>query len=123
MTGVFRPAAEHLNDSFDLFGAADDRVDLGLGGPDRSDCGRIIDSGMVGALHAALGLFVAAGQPPSKPEAPPSMATTLLADLIRISPHAGEDLGGDAFALTDQSQEDMLGADVIDAPAIGFILR
>jgi len=39
----------------------------------------------------------------------------LLADPVEVGPQLDEDLGGDALALADQTQQDVLGADVVVA--------
>ncbi|VEH93125.1 Protein of uncharacterised function (DUF3170) (plasmid) [Tsukamurella tyrosinosolvens] len=117
---VLRAPREHLHDALDLLGAADDRVQLALGRRGGQVPAELVqDQGGrrgarlataarpgpgAGRLAAALLALVAGEQ-----------LDDLLADAVEIGAQLHEDLGGDALALADQAEQDVLGADVVVA--------
>ena len=117
---VLGAAAEHLHDPLGLAVAADDRVELLL-------------AGELGEVAAELVEHERARRRPARPDAAGGGAGLLAARLAAgagvareqlddLLAHAGqvgaelhEHLGGDALALTDEAEEDVLGADVVVA--------
>src|SRR4051794_34159618 len=111
---VLRAAGQHLHDPLDLFLTSDDRVELALPGSLREVATELVEhegargrplglalSHTGAGLLAALATLVAGEQ-----------LDDLLADLVELRAELDEDLGGDALALADQAEQDVLGADV-----------
>src|SRR6478736_5400330 len=111
---VLGAAGQHLHDPLDLFLTSDDRVELALAGSLREVATELVEhEGARGrplglaladagaGLLAALATLVAGEQ-----------LDDLLADLVELRAELDEDLGGDALALADQAEQDVLGADV-----------
>ena len=128
---VLCPPAEDLHRPLDLLLAADDRVELAL----PSQFGQIAaeavqrrglrltgprgrfaaagSAGQAAGTFRALGPFHAVAQ----------QVQNLLADLFQFQPQVHQHLGGDAFLLAEQAQEDMLGADVVMVEVSGLFHR
>ena len=110
---VLGAAREDLDDALDLLLAADDRVELvGARGGRQVDA-ELVDGGRArggaaarrGALRHALG----------------EDAGVFGADPLEADAEALEDAGGDAFALADEAEEQVLGADVAVVEAAGLV--
>ena len=104
---VLGPPRQDLDDPLDLLLAADDGVDLA--GPDGV---REVDAQLVdgGGLAGALGLLggcrgARLGQHPDD----------LVADLVQVDAQRLQDARGDALALADEAQQQVLRADVVVA--------
>ena len=106
-------AAKDLDDPLDLLLAADHRVQLVRAGglrevdPERVDRGR---------LAGALGLLGRSGRGRLRQD-----ADDLVAHLVEVDAEALEDAGGDALALADEAEQEMLRADVVVAEAAGLV--
>ncbi len=106
---VLGAAREDLHHALDLGLAADDRVELGLGGKLREVAPELVEqlrgllalgpAGRACSLAAAAG----AGQHPDH----------LVADLLRVGVEVEQDARGDALVLAHQSQQDVFRADVV----------
>ncbi len=108
---VLGAARQHLHDALDLLLAPDDGVELALAGGRGEVAAELVEHerGRRGALGRAAGrgrllALVAAQQ-----------LDDLLADPVEVGAELDEHLGGDALALADEAQEDVLGADVVVA--------
>ena len=123
---VLRAPGEDLHDPLELAVAADHRVELALPGELGEVAAELVEdlavaplspppsslvepptlapAVLAGALGAAAGALVAGQQ-----------LDDLLADAGQVGAELDEHLGGDALALADQAEEDVLGADVVVA--------
>ena len=122
---VLRAPGQDLHDPLDLAAAADHRVELVLAGELGEVAAELVEdlavaallaAGLLlgraadgrrrlgGALGAAAGALVAGQQ-----------LDDLLAHPGQVGAELDEHLGGDALALTDEAEEDVLGADVVVA--------
>ena len=109
---VLGAAGQHLHDPLDLLLAPDDRVELALARGLGVGCGRTgrapasVDGAPSGG-GAGSGRLLAleAGQ----------QLDDLLADAVEVGAELDQHLGGDALALADQAEQDVLGADVVVA--------
>ena len=109
---VLRPAGQDLHDPLDLLLPADDRVELALAGglgevaaelvEHQRGRRRVAAAAAGGRAGAARLLALEAGQ----------QLDDLLADPVEVGAELLQHLGGDALALTDQAEQDVLGADV-----------
>ena len=105
------PAREDLHDPLDLGLAADDRVELGLGG----ELGQVAAE-LVEQLRGLLALARGAGGGALAPAAGAGEhADDLVADLVRVGVEVEQDACGDALVLTHEAEQDVLGADVVVA--------
>ena len=111
---------EDLHHALDLLRAADDRVELLLARELREVAAELVEHERAG--RGVLALRRRRGRPPGRPSR--TAAGTLVAgeQLDDLLAHAGEvgaelheHLGGDALALADEAEEDVLGADVVVA--------
>ena len=114
---VLRAARQDLHHALDLGLAADDRVELALGGELGEVAAELVEQlrgllalGPAGALLAAA---AGAGQHPDD----------LVADLLRVGVEVEQDAGGDALVLAHEAEQDVLGADVVVAEAERFAQR
>ena len=111
---VLRLAAEDLDDPLDLLLAADDRVELaGAGGLGQVDAELVDGRRLAGALRL---LGARAGGRALRQD-----ADDLVADLVEVDAERLEDAGGDALALADEAEEQVLRADVVVAEAAGLV--
>ncbi len=110
---VLRLAAEDLDDPLDLLLPADDRVELA--GP--GELGEV-DAQLVEGrrLRRALGLLGRGVGAALRQD-----VDDLVADLVQVHAQALEHAGGDALALADETQQEMLGTDVVVAQAAGLV--
>ena len=108
---VLGPARQDLHDPLDLLGPPDDRVELGVARGLGQVAAELVEDqrGRRRALGGAAGrgrlLALVAGE----------QLDDLLADAVEVGAELHEDLGGDALALADQAEQDVLGADVVVA--------
>ena len=119
---VLGAAGQDLHDPLGLAVAADDRVELLLGGQLGQVAPELVEHERpgLGALLGALAgggacLLALAGAGVARQE-----LDDLLADPRQVGAELHEDLGGDALALADQAQQDVLGADVVVAELQGL---
>ena len=111
---VLRPADEDLDDPLDLLLAADDRVELaGAGGVGEVDA-------RAGRRSASCWRAWSPGRRPGG-RALRQDADDLVADLVEVDAERLEDAGGDALALADEAQEQVLRADVVVAQPAGLV--
>src|SRR5690606_12937049 len=102
---VLGAAAQHLHDALDLEAAPDHRVELalarGLGevAPELVADGRPRRLALGGAARGDGLLALVAGQE----------LDDLLAHLVEVGAHLRQDLSGDALALADEAEQDVLG--------------
>jgi len=107
---VFGPAGEHLHDPLDFLLPADHRVELALAGGLRQVATELVEHqarrrrGLAGrrAGRGRLLALVAREQ-----------LNHLLADPVEVGAELDQHLGGDALALADQTEQDVLRADVV----------
>jgi hypothetical protein len=125
---VLGAAAEHLHDALGLALAPDDRVELLLACQlgevpaelvehERARRGLLAGAagGGAGLLAAALGA--------TRAGVAREQLDDLLADPRQVGAQLHQDLGGDALALADQPEQDVLGADVVVAELEGLSQR
>ena len=122
---VLGASGKHDHDAFDLVGAADDRVQLAFGGFGRQIASELVEDGGTGLVllvrHAAgVGQFALA-------VASAGVAADHIdgraAQFAQIDVHLDEHLGAHALTFADQSEQDVLGADVAVAQLQGFTQR
>ena len=107
--------AEDLDDPLDLLLAADDGIELaGARGLGQVDAQGVDGRG----LRAALGLLRRPDGRRLRQD-----ADDLVADLVEVHAEGLEDAGGDALALADEAEQQVLGADVVVAEAARFVDR
>ena len=108
---VLGAAGEHLHHALDLLLAPDHRVELPLARGLRVVAAELVEDqrGGRGAFLGSAGggglLALEAGE----------QLDDLLADPVEVGAELDQHLGGDALALTDQAEQDVLGADVVVA--------
>ena len=108
---VLRAAGQHLHDPLDLLLTPDDRVELALAGLLREVATELVEH--EGAGRRAL--LLRAGGRGLLALVPGQQLDDLLPDAVEVGAELDEDLGGDALALADEPEEDVLGADVVVA--------
>ena len=115
---VLLPAREDLHDALDLRLAADDRVELALLGGLRQVAAELVEE-----LRALR--LLARGNPGSRlpPAGAGEHADDLVADLLRVRVEVEEDPCGDAFVLAHETEQNVLGADVVVAEGECFAQR
>ena len=116
---VLRAAREDLHDPLDLGLAADDGVELALGG----ELGQVAPE-LVEQLRGLLALARRAGRTGARALAALTAATgarehadDLVADLLGVGVEVEQDARCDALVLADEAEQDVLGADVVVAQA------
>ena len=111
---VLRLAAEDLDDPLDLLLAADDRVELaGAGGLGQVDAELVDGRRLAGALRL---LGTRAGGRALRQD-----ADDLVADLVEVDPERLQDAGGDPLPFADETEEQVLRADVVVTEAAGLV--
>ena len=106
---VLRPAAQDLDDPLDLLLAADDRVELA--GP--RQLGQV-DAELVEGRRLGRALRLLRRRHAG---ALAQDVDDLVANLVQVDAQALEHAGGDALALADQAEQQVLGTDVVVARA------
>jgi hypothetical protein len=116
---VLRTTREHLHDALDLFLTSDDGVELAVASGLREVAAELVEHerGRRRALGGATGLLrllalVARQQ-----------LDDLLAHAVEVGAELDQHLGGDALALADEAEQDVLGADVVVAELQGLAQR
>ena len=120
---VLGAPAEDLHDPLELAAAADDRVELLLAGELGEVAAELVEdlavalvAGLFLAAPAAPALAAACGSPlPCAALVARQQLDDLLADAAEVGAELDEHLGGDALALADEAEQDVLGADVVVA--------
>ena len=109
---VLGTAAEDLHDPLDLLLAPDHRVELGLTGVLGQVAAELVEHqrGRRGVGRGARGRGLGAGLLLALEAA--EQLDHLLADAVEVGAELLQHLGGDALALADQAEQDVLGADV-----------
>ena len=122
---VLGAAGEHDHNALNLVGTADDRVQLAFGGFGRQIASELVEDGGTGFVllvrhTAGIGQFALA-------VASAGVAADHIdgraAQFTQIDVHLDEHLGAHALTFTDQSEQDVLGADVAVAQLQGFTQR
>ena len=108
---VLRPPREDLHDPLDLLLAADDRVELALAGVLGQVAAELVEHQRRGRRVPATGRRGGRGRRLLALEAGEQL-DDLLADPVEVRAELLQHLGGDALALADQAEQDVLGADV-----------
>ena len=111
---VLRAAREDLHDPLDLGLAADDRVELALGGELGEVAAELVEQ-LRGLLALALGPALAGAALAAAGAG--EHADDLVADLLGVGVEVEQDAGGDALVLAHEAEQDVLGADVVVAEA------
>ena len=120
-TGLFLVRRrEHLHDPLGLAGAADDRVELLVAGELGEVAAELVEHerarrGVAGGAGAGGGLLAGLLRLTRGARVAREQLDDLLADTGQVGAQLHEHLGGDALALTDEAEEDVLGADVVVA--------
>ena len=119
---VLRAPREDLHDPLDLGLAADDGVELAVGGELREVAAELVEQ-----LRGLLALALRTGgrrhprpapwPPERRPPGPGQHADDLVADLLGVGVEVEQDAGGDALVLAHEAEQDVLGADVVVAQA------
>ena len=122
---VLRPPGQDLHDPLDLTAPADHRVELVLAGELGVVATELVEDLAVGALLAAAFLLGRAADGGRRLRGALGTGAGalvarqqldhLLADPGQVGAELDEHLGGDALALADESEQDVLGADVVVA--------
>ena len=108
---VLRAARQDLHHALDLGLAADDRVELALGGELGQVAAELVEQ-LRGLLALARGLALLAAAAGTRQH-----ADDLVADLLRVGVEVEQDAGRDALVLAHEPEQDVLGADVVVAEA------
>ena len=119
---VLRAAAEHLDDALDLVLAPDDGVEFALLG----EFGQVPAEGAQGRGFHVLLVAVFGGHflfRLRRGEIGVEFLEDFVAGAFDIDFQALEHAGGDAFALAQQAEQDVLGADVGMVEALGLLAR
>ena len=107
---VLRAPRQDLHDALDLRLAADDRVELPLGGELRQVAAELVEE--LRALRLLAGGAARAGLAAAGTGEHPD---DLVADLFRIRVEVEQDPCGDSLVLAHEPEQDVLGADVVVA--------
>ena len=110
---VLRPPAEDLDDALDLLLAPDDRVE-GAGARRIGE----VDAQLVEGRRLRRALRLLRRRRAARLA---EDVDDLVADLVEVDAQALEHAGGDALALADEAEEEVLGADVVVAEAPGLV--
>ncbi len=108
---VLGAAGQHLHDPLDLLLAPDDRVELAVARRLREVAPELVEHGRARGL--ALGR--AAGRDRLLALVAGEELDDLLAHAVEVGAELVEDLRGDALALADEAEQDVLGPDVVVA--------
>src|SRR5438876_2972143 len=110
---VLGPAGQDLDDPLDLGLAADHRDEGVLGRQVRQVAAELVEQGRLGWLLRGGRLFVEA--------ALVQQAVDLAAHLLEVGTEVLEDVGGDALTLDQESEQQVLGANVVVPHPAGFL--
>ena len=125
---VLRAAREDLHDPLDLGLAADDGVQLALGGelgqvaPELVEQLRGLLALALGGTRAGAGALALAGAG-AAPARTGQHADDLVADLLGVRVEVEQDARGHALVLAHQAEQDVLGADVVVTQRQGLAQR
>ena len=125
---VLGAAGQHLHHPLGLAGPTDDRVELLLAGELGEVAAELVEDErarravLAGSTGGGAGLLLAASGHAGARGARQQL-DDLLAHPREIGPQLHEHLRGDALALTDEAEEDVLGADVVVAELQGLPQR
>ena len=108
---VLGPPRQDLHDPLDLLAAPDDRVELGVA----RGLGQVAAELVEDQRGRRRALGGAAGRGRLLALVAREQLDDLLADAVEVGAELHQDLGGDALALADQAEQDVLGADVVVA--------
>ena len=108
---VLGAPGQHLHDPLDLLLAPDDRVELALAGGLREVATELVEH----ERRRRRTLGRAAGRGGLLALVAGEQLDDLLADPVEVGAELDQHLGGDALALADQAEQDVLGADVVVA--------
>ena len=109
---VLRAAGQHLDDPLDLTLTADHRVQLVLPGQLAQVAAELVQGRRLAGLLGGGGGATF-----------PEQGDDLRADALEIGARRFEHAGGDAFALADQAEQKVFGADVVVPETPGFVQR
>ena len=115
---VLLAAREDLHDPLDLGLPADDRVELAF-----LRLLREVPAELVEELRALRLLACRRARTSLAASRPREHADDLVADLLRVGVEVEQDARGDALVLADETEEDVLGADVVVAERESFAQR
>src|SRR5207247_2102048 len=115
---VLRAAAQDLDDALDLLLPTDDRIELLRFGHRREVDAELVQRGRLGAGGFPAGRGRLRRRGVLLAERRDDLVTDLLEGYAKRFEHAG----GDALALADQTQQQMLGADVVVVKADSLVL-
>ena len=101
---VFGPAGQHLNHPFNLFAASDHRIQVAVMRSGRQVAGQAVQCGRVDLMMGAgvVGEGFAVSQ----------KLQNLLASFVQAHPQIVENAGRHAFPLANQTEKNVLGADI-----------
>ena len=108
---VLGPAGEHLHDPLDLFLPADDRIELALA----RALGEVAAELVKDQRRRRRGLRRGPGRGGLLALVPVQQLDDLLAYPVQVGAQLHQHLRGDAVALADKAEQDVLGADVVVA--------
>ena len=127
---VLRAAAEDLDRPLDFVLAADHRVELLLAGELGEVAAEAVEGGRLAAALAAFAacLFADAAAAAAFAafgafDAVAEQVENFLADFLQLEAEVHQHLGGDAFLLAQQAEQDVLGADVVVVQVAGLFHR
>jgi len=110
---VLGAAREDLHHALDFLLAADNRVKLALAGSLREVTAELVED--LRALSATGGFFLSPGGDRLLTLVTREQLDNLLAYAVEVGAELHEHLSGNAFTLTDEAQQDVLGTDVVVA--------
>ena len=108
---VLGATRQHLHDALDLFLAADDRIKLALARSGSEIAAELVEHER--CRRSALGRSARGGRLLARVSG--EELDDLLAHAIEVGAELDEHLSGNTLALADESQQDVLGADVVVA--------
>ena len=108
---VLRAPRQHLHDAFDLPVPPDHRIELVLAGELGQVAAELVEHGRSGGALGARG--AGRGRCALAALVAREKLDDLLADAGQVGAEADEDLGGDALALAHETEQHVLGADVV----------
>jgi hypothetical protein len=127
-TGLFLVRRQRIWIALDFLLAADDRIELALLGQFGQVAAEAVQRRRLrlapfGCCPLAPAAATPAPRSPSPPRAVAEQVEHFLADVFELQPEVHQHLGGDAFLLAQQAQQDVLGADVVVVQVAGLFHR